>query len=69
MKQGDLVRVVQENLAHGGKYALIIGTDVSIWYDTERNCETSEIVFEILLDSKIKRGVGSIWLELVSEAG
>jgi len=66
MKLGDLVRIVQKNQLHGGKIALITGTDVSaVWSAVEAGCDKTEIVFEILMEGQVKRGVSAMWLELI----
>ena len=67
MKPGDLVRIVQRNQKHGGKIALIIGTDVSSWSSIEAGCYKTEIVFEILMEGQVKRGVNAMWLEMIDE--
>jgi len=68
MKPGDLVRIVQRNQTHGGKIALITGTDVSsAWSSVEANCDKTEIVFEILMEGRGYRGVNAMWLEIINE--
>lgn len=66
MKPGDLVRIVQKNQTYGGKIALIIGADVEgAWDAFSANCDKTEIVFEILLEGQIKKGVRVMWLETI----
>jgi hypothetical protein len=67
MKPGDLVRIVQRNQTHGGKIALIMGTDVSSWFSIEAGCDKTEIVFEILMEGQVKRDVSAMWLETINE--
>lgn len=67
MKPGDLVRIVSENRTHGGKIALIVGTDLNSWHDAEIGRDRVETVFRILLEGKIKSGVGGKWLEAIDE--
>ena len=66
MKPGDLVRIVQENLRHAGKIALVTGTTEAPWYETEGHLKNA-IYFEILLEEKLIRGVGAKWLETINE--
>ena len=66
MKPGDLVRIVQENLMHAGKIALVTGTTEAPWYETEGHLKNA-IYFEILLEEKLISGVGAKWLEAINE--
>ena len=67
MKPGDLVRIVSESRTHGGKIALIVGTDLSSYYNYELGRDRVETVFKILLEGKIKSRVGGKWLEAIDE--
>ena len=66
MKPGDLVRIVQENLMHAGKIALITSTTPAPWYATGGPYKNA-IYFEILLEEKLIRGVSAKWLEAINE--
>jgi hypothetical protein len=69
MKPGDLVRITPDNGLHGGKIALITGMEVSAYFDPVMYQNREDIVFEILLEGKLRRGVSDRWLEVISEAG
>lgn len=67
MKPGDIVRIAGDHHHLGGKIAIIIGTDVSSFYDPIYLRVREEIRFEILIDGKIKRGVAPKWLKVIDE--
>ena len=67
MKPGDLVRIVQENLMHAGKIALVTSTSPAPWYYETEGLYKNAIYFEILLEEKLISGVGAKWLETIDE--